>query len=423
MNGRDWIFWAVSETLKYFCVTYGIMGFEVKKEIRKWSVFLYLIIGIPVIENLGIDALIFKTIWGAFFISFFFEGEPEKKIQVFVIEYFFITIVDVSFWSIYINIKDIVPQKAMISGVKISSILGLVFWCSLSVILHNNKKQIYKYFIELPFRWYLLVIIAFIGMSSMIGFVQECFINGIEMINLKLLLMLVLVVLYLNIVLYAYFIYLIYSKKRMELLCLINKEHLTYQKEYYSQIIAQDEEVKAFRHDIKKLMSSLNYLAEKNDLIGLKSFIEEMDSKYQTVTVIKTGNEIADCFINGTIFEIQKKGELEYNVLGRFPEHMEINDTDLCVLLANALDNAREELEQLEGEKVLNINIKNYNDYVFIKIANSSRQKAGELLQSNKVPSTEHGYGTRNMKQIVDKYDGTIEWNLHNEMFEVVIKL
>ena len=420
MSEREWIFWGITESLKNFLVTYGVMGFEVKRNNYKYLVFLYLIIGIPVMEYLNPDILLYKTVWGVLLIYFFFIGNRMKKIQLFLIEYFSIAIVDVFFWMIYINIADVTPEKAMISGVEISSCLGIIFWMAISFILHKNNN---KYFVELPVGWYLLVAVALVGMSLMVGFVQECFMDGIEAINLKYLLMIILLVLFLNIVIYIYFMYLIYSKKRMELLCFINKEHLNYQREYYSKMIRQDEEIKAFRHDIKKLMNGLNCLAEKDDLTGLKAFIENMDGKFQQISVIKTGNEIADCFINGTIYEIQKKGKLEYSVMGRFPMSIRIDDTDLCVLLANALDNAREELEQIRGKKILNISIKSYNDRLFINISNSCRPKKGSLLQSSKKSIAEHGYGTKNMKQIVEKYHGTIEWNWYDDMFEVSIKV
>lgn len=58
-------------------------------------------------------------------------------------------------------------------------------------------------------------------------------------------------------------------------------------------------------------------------------------------------------------------------VMGAFNQDMKTDETDLCVILTNAVANAYEATIKCKGEKILDIRITNYKDRQFIKIINS----------------------------------------------------
>ena len=141
------------------------------------------------------------------------------------------------------------------------------------------------------------------------------------------------------------------------------------------------------------------------------------------MTGIVTGNTVADYLVNETIYRLEQSGEIVYSVVGRFPDEMRISNMDLCVLLGNALDNAREALLKVKGKRELRVEILNLRQVLMMRITNSARKPEGRFLESTKEKKREHGYGTKNMMWVVEKYDGEINWYYKDGFFVVEIEI
>lgn len=140
---------------------------------------------------------------------------------------------------------------------------------------------------------------------------------------------------------------------------------------------------------------------------------------YQQYEVVYTGNIVSDCFISSTIDNLRSEPEFEYKIIGKFPEQIRISNNDLCIVLANALENAQNALKKVDGKKELRIAIKNYKERIFLTIENTALAEDTKNLYNGITQG--HGYGTVNMKRVVEKYGGTIEFLFEKNIFTVKI--
>lgn len=101
-----------------------------------------------------------------------------------------------------------------------------------------------------------------------------------------------------------------------------------------------------------------------------------------------------------------------------------IYNFDLISILGNALDNAIEAL-QFVKEAWIHMVIASYEDTVIIKIENpcdSVRIKWNDdVLSTSKKDKDKHGYGLKNIKELCEKYQGSMEINIENAIFQLIL--
>ena len=111
-------------------------------------------------------------------------------------------------------------------------------------------------------------------------------------------------------------------------------------------------------------------------------------------------------------------------------EPLPIPEQEFCMLLGNLLDNAIEGVMRLPASapsRHIRLAFSKVWDMLFITCENdadiSKIRRQGETFISTKDQPALHGFGTENMKQIVSKAGGTIEFETTNNQFTVQIML
>lgn len=420
MVWEEWLFWAVTETIKYLLITYGVLGFCIRKGKRKYLVGLYLLVGIPLLAYLEIDTLLFRTLWGFFIIAVCFKGRIEKKIQCFILEYILITMTDLFFWSIFINSVSGNLKNDLEFITRTSGCLGALFWVFAVVALRKKRDNIYQYFLQLSKGYFCALLFILLGLAIMVGSIQFSLLEEkIPEILRRFSLLTGLVVTFVVIIGCIAFIYTVYSKKNTEMERKIERIRFESQQKYYEDVLEKDEGMRRFRHDIRKHMLVIKTLCEEKKMNEVKKYVDELYDDFERCEVIYTGNIVSDCFISAAIENLRNEDNFEYRIMGKFPEKLRISNNDFCILLANALENAQNAIKKVDGEKRLMVEIKNYREQVYIIIANSALPE--EILNLNQGKRREHGYGTINMKQVVEKYGGEINFSFAEGIFTVKI--
>lgn len=423
MREFEWIFWLVSETLKYAFFSIGVAGFRVRHDRYQFLALGYLAAGIPILCYLHSDSLVYRTLWCFVFSFSFLQGKYIKIIQIFFLQYILIATADLFFLSIFLNVtgNDIFaitfPYQCIVNGV------GIIFWALMACLVGKRRAKVRAYFEELSAGYYILILLIVSGLAVIVASVQiSLYHEATDKIRRVALFACVLVMIFL-IVICVVLVYMIYSRKWLTYKNEMDQECLNYQRKYYDSVLEKDEGMRKIHHDFKKHIAALRVLSDNNNLPGLKDYINQLDQDYRENSSIYTGNEIADYFINVTVEEIRATGPLEFTMVGRFPSEMQMEDMDLCILLANALENARDELLKQKENRVLKLEIKNYERYLFITVSNSLRQQVNFSFETEKKNKKRHGYGTKNMKKVVEKYQGTIRWTVQEEMLAVEIQM
>ena len=112
------------------------------------------------------------------------------------------------------------------------------------------------------------------------------------------------------------------------------------QKIYIAEAQTRYKQTQAFRHDIKNHLSVLSALLNNNKLEESKAYLQ----KLKTVSTMlsfpcQTGNSVVDILL-GEKLKMAKADGIAVEVSLLLPDTCGIDDFDLCVIFANALDNA-----------------------------------------------------------------------------------
>lgn len=147
-----------------------------------------------------------------------------------------------------------------------------------------------------------------------------------------------------------------------------------------------------------------------------------LDDSYQ----IWTGNRMLDMILNQKTKDAKEKEtdmQIETEVFATLP----FSDREIISLFGNVLDNALEACERIQDKKRwIKIKIKKKNHLLYIETSNAIKempvQNQKEFV-SVKEDEILHGYGMKNIRDIVEQYNGMFQCKSQEDRFEVVITI
>ena len=189
-----------------------------------------------------------------------------------------------------------------------------------------------------------------------------------------------------------------------------DKKHYEMQKESVEMINIRIHDLK---HQIED-MKTTGALTE-----NMIKQLENSADIYQSV--VQTGNDVLDVILSSVSLRCQKNNiQLTAMVDGEAISFME--DTDIYSFFGNMLDNAIEYETKIEEERLrfISLTVKKKEEIVYIHCENYFLEDSEEVPQkSSKADSKNHGYGTKSMKNILEKYKGVLYFHIKDHMFQV----
>lgn len=178
--------------------------------------------------------------------------------------------------------------------------------------------------------------------------------------------------------------------------------------QYYSQMEKyerkKNDELSKLRHDIANHLEIVDELK--------KEYINELLNKVDNVLGKETGIKVIDCLMR-IKKEESEEANIDFNCELIELEGMKASEYDMVSLLANLLDNAIESCQAVEGERTITFEMERKQDYLLVRMKNTKSKSETPIknnFKSFKDVSGTHGIGTRIIKEMVNKYDGIIEY-------------
>lgn len=198
------------------------------------------------------------------------------------------------------------------------------------------------------------------------------------------------------------------------------------QKKYYELLLKNEEDTRRFRHDLLNHLQCINGLLDENNTDACQKYIYDITNEIgKGQRVYCTGNRIADIILTSSLSKLQKEDEVK--VSGRLKDNVNISDYDFCVILSNLIDNA---VEAVNAQNVTNPFVKivftTGKRFIKIDVRNSlsSEQNISALgLQTKKSNRKLHGLGLQNVKLVIEKYNGKMEYDVQNDEFQIYVQL
>lgn len=166
------------------------------------------------------------------------------------------------------------------------------------------------------------------------------------------------------------------------------------QKNYIAEAQRRYEQTKAFRHDIANHLSVLNGLLNNGELDESKAYLNKLKAVSTSLSFpYQTGNPVVDILLSEKL-GLAKEITAEVSLL--LPRPCGMDDFDLCVIFANALDNAINACQSAKGTKLIRIRGEQQGDFYMLAFENT--------CSDEQLPPA--GTGLSNIKSVAEKYHG-----------------
>lgn len=209
-----------------------------------------------------------------------------------------------------------------------------------------------------------------------------------------------------------------------------NCQYYIHQMEHYQMQMALEEqsaaELREMRHDLKQRLIYVRHMLEGGEREQVEEILTEMigEVSHRGRLVCESGNGAVDAVVNGKAQEARERGgSLIADV--KIPKAIGLTNTEIVVLLGNALDNALEALEYVEeGKRESWLEMKSEKGLLFIRLRNRYdgvviRDEKGKI--KSRKQERGHGIGYASMEKIVGKYHGEISVKESADIFTLEI--
>lgn len=182
----------------------------------------------------------------------------------------------------------------------------------------------------------------------------------------------------------------------------------------------------AYRHDMRHHMQYLSSCIENGQLEKAQGYIQEISSQIESNKVVIFCENEAVNLIFSTFAKRADDSGILMQVRARIPRLIPVSETDLCVLLSNALENALQACREQRKEGragVIEVSAYEKNGKIFLQIINSCGE---DVVFEDEIPVTDrsgHGIGVRSICAIVEQYDGIYTFSAGDGQFVLRISI
>lgn len=212
-----------------------------------------------------------------------------------------------------------------------------------------------------------------------------------------------------------------YEKLEKEIL----EQRINMYQNQFELIRQSQDSIRSLRHDMKNHMLLIGAYISDREYDKAIEYISKIE-KHMEISgeYVKTGNKEVDSILN---YMLKRADQVGCNITTKLevPENSFMSEFDLNILLGNLLENALEALEKVVVKR-LSIYMRYQQGVLYISIYNTFDgciKKRGTDFLTTKQDKYNHGLGLRNVKQIVEKYNGELNFHQEEELFKVDIML
>lgn len=373
----------------------------------------YLLFGIPAVT------IIFSYL-GSILVTLIYEGSWKKKILCATLTFVIFALTEclLAVLTGYIN-RDIFKSEYYDS---IFGMVGLPIVGFLIVMIIRNYKNLKDGEEVSGSYWLMSIMLPVLLFVLFMLFYRQDDLNSADLILCACILFLLNVFVF---YLYNHQMEVFRVKREKEALELQN-QHQMNQLKLMNQTVEQS---RGQSHDFLKHISMISYMNEQQDRERLAAYLEEIQNHIVRLRMqlLNSGNAVLDGILNFKMQQAAVSG-IYMDVSVDVPEQVELSVYDMNIILSNLLDNSIEALLQNPMEdKQIGVKISYNKHRLKIRVRNSYD---GETLVDDegnfitrKTNKQLHGYGIRNVKNIVEKYEGMMEIRRKDAVFEVFICL
>ena len=420
-----WISLYILDFVKLYLIIFKIMGYEHKKNNKIFIIGLAgTVLAVTIAKYSGLGEWITYIVGTIDMITVTVYLKRYKNVFVVILCFFIISVMDPILASLCAllmdyNIEIILDNYILSFFVSLPSLIFYLILYGIKKVIkidriHIDKRHIGVLFLGILGIGLYLLPVQMLGLMNENEKIKIFTIAGISLSGIAF------------IIICIYLLILDKNNKYYQQCLIINEKLLEQQKEYYSMLIEKDRDTKKFKHDITNHIYCMRVLFEDKKYDELYSYMNDMQGTIEKLKVnIQTGNNIVDVMALD-IFRKKAHKDIELKWRGRLPYSLKISNMDLCIIFSNLLKNSLEAVEKIVDniEKKIEVDIRQLESNIIIKIKNPVSEKINIInnkLVTSKIDKSNHGFGSLNIKEAVNKYGGNIRYTITEESFLVEI--
>lgn len=198
------------------------------------------------------------------------------------------------------------------------------------------------------------------------------------------------------------------------------------QKKQFDSLSQHLEDMQKARHDLRQHLAVVQSYIDKNDRDGLENYITIYKNELPPdILELYCRNDVVNaliCYYAG----ISRNNKINFDAKVDYPNLCSISNTDITVLLGNILENALEACKrQSVNQKFIKLSIKRHGKSELLILVDNTcltpvHFKDGKPLSSKR---NGMGIGTISIQDITEKYKGTVQYELKENIFYTSVLL
>lgn len=191
---------------------------------------------------------------------------------------------------------------------------------------------------------------------------------------------------------------------------------------YYQGLRQQERQVRQLRHDLRNHLTVVQGLLEKGNTLGAAGYLDQMAGS----PALRGGRRFCDNETANVVLaakaEAMERAGIAADFAVSLPRELPVADTDLAALLGNALDNA---IEGVEGaaEKRIALRCRVDKGLLMLRVENPVGAAINPDLATTKADKSAHGFGIPGMREIAERYHGTLDADGKDGLFILLVCL
>ena len=202
------------------------------------------------------------------------------------------------------------------------------------------------------------------------------------------------------------------------------KEQFEEEYSYFQAYKDRQQDTAQFRHDWQNHMLVLQKMLHEGDYTKVEEYFEGLSDKTGiTMQKILTGNEMLDMLLCIKEEECREEN-IAVSMEGTLSGLTALKPVDSSTLFSNLLDNAIEANRKIETDRFIKIKARTVNESIYLEMENPMEgelQYEGDQIISTKEDSETHGFGLKNVIEIVKKYQGQCHIDGKDNLFTIQI--
>lgn len=310
--------------------------------------------------------------------------------------------------------EELIRNTAMVQGKErcIYLLIGGPIWFVLNhafskwLIYHKEQKE--------KFNKYIIIVTA-VGLGGASFFTLSMLSEFSYSDNMGWYLFLTI----LAIIILSYYFY-IKREQMQDKIHLLDIQNSMLERNYESVTAFYAENAKLY-HDMNHHLDAIGQMLQAGHNQEAVSYIESLREPLKSSKIsVRTGIDVIDTVLYEAEQRARKKEIIMEMKIQSLPQDMLVAKKDICALFANILDNAID-----AADKEIYMSVKKVYGMLLIELKNdySVRPiKKNNRFVTSKQDYNHHGWGMQIIEQIVEKYDGSIEYEL-GDKFRVEIMI